>query len=568
MSASGLLSALVFSSAFTAAEMRMPEQPFRMPVDLPMDLSGNFGQLRSTHFHAGLDIRTRQTIGHKIYAAADGYVSRIRVNVYSYGKVVYINHPGGKTTVYAHLDRFSPELEEALKAEWERTRSYEVDIVPAPRQFPVKQGQLIGFSGNTGASGGPHLHFEVRDTRTEEALNPLKHGYKIADAKKPVFTGFRIYSLEGAGLLKGIPPFSEIALTGADGHYKTKAPSVSVSGRVGVGLNAYDPLDLNSFRMGIYKMSVYLNDSLIYGYVMDRFSFPEGKRITVHCDYEDKISSNDAFEKLWVQPGNDSRLYTKGPGSGVFELKPDEKAHLRVVAEDVNGNTSRLTVHLIGASAAKTDYKPTGRIFSFLSEQTESLSGPDFRLLLPPGILFDDVEIPYSEISSVSPPAMREWQLGFSRQHLKGEAEISLSVAAVPALLRSKLYVLHEGKKVVPVSLDGDFVKFSFMRLGRFALAADTTAPVLAPLQNFSVPVSPAQMRLLRFRVSDSQTGVASWEAYLNDRFLLLEYEYKENLFFARDPAVKPGLNTIRVKVRDVVGNETSFEGTFTLVSG
>ncbi len=548
--------------------MRMPEQPFRMPVDLPMDLSGNFGQLRSTHFHAGLDIRTRQTIGHKIYAAADGYVSRIRVNIYSYGKVVYINHPGGKTTVYAHLDRFSPELEVAVKAEWERTRNYEVDIVPAPRQFPVKQGQLIGLSGNTGGSGGPHLHFEVRDTRTEEALNPLKHGYKIADSKKPVFTGLRIYNRQSAGAMKGMPSFSEIAITGSDGHYKPKATVVSAAGRVGVGINAYDPLDLNSFRMGIYKMSVYLNDSLIYGYEMDRFSFQEGKRITVHCDYEDKISSNDAFEKLWVLPGNDSRLYTKGPGSGVFELKPGEKADLRIVAEDVNGNKSRLSVSLEGAAPSKSDFKPVGSVFSFLSEQAESLSGNGCRLLLPPGILFDDSEITYSESPLPAAPALREWQLGSSRQHLKGEAEFRLSVSSVPAFLRARLYVLHEGKKVIPVTLDGEFVKFGFLRLGRFAIAADTVAPILTPLQNFSAPLSPAQMRMLRFRVSDSQTGIAFWEAYLNDKFILLEYEYKENLFFARDPVVKPGLNTIRVRVRDVVGNESSFEGTFTLTSG
>lgn len=558
---------LVFSSAIRAAEMKMPEQEFRMPVDLPMDLSGNFGQLRSTHFHAGLDIRTRQVIGHKIVAVADGYVSRIGVNVYGYGKVVYVTHPNGKTTVYAHLDQFGPKLAKRVEEAWVTQKKYEVNIELKPWELPVVKGEQLGLSGNTGGSGGPHLHFEVRDTETGDHLNPLKHGYKLADTKKPVFTGLRLYSLEESGRVNGQKSQVDIPILPADGNYRSKLSNIPVSGRVGIGINAYDPLDLNSFKMGLYALKMTVNGEVEYAYVHDRFSYEEGRRIVLHCDYEDKISSNNAIEKLWVLPGNDSRLYARGPGSGVLQIEPGKTYSVRIEAQDINGNISRLEFTLSGEAKQKeiSSILPAGRDFSFLSDSAEEFSGDAFSVIIPKDGLYDHLFLPALSKSILNPGELAAWQIGHTKMFLKKQAEIRLKLPAIPEPILKKLYLLHEGKREILGELKNTEYVFSYSRLGRFALLADTLKPDLNALEITPEGTLKNYRGTLRFKTADTHSGIASWEAYINDSFQLLEYEYKENLLFTRNPNVKPGKNTIRVVVKDAVGNAAEFKAEFSL---
>jgi len=557
---------LVMASALQTAESKLPEQDFRSPLDLPMDLSGNFGQLRSTHFHAGLDIRTKQSVGHKVYAVGDGYVSKIRVNIYGYGKVVYISHPNGKTTVYAHLDQFGTTLQERIEAEWQKTRKYEVEINPKAWEIPVKKGDIIGLSGNTGGSGGPHLHFEIRDTETGETLNPLKNGYAIADSKKPVFTGLRLYSLDENGRVNGEKSQSDILLTGSESLYKPKsANAITVSGTIGIGINAHDPVDLNSFRMGLYKLNLYVNDSLIYGYTHDRLSFPEGKRIVLHCDYDEKIAGNNAIEKLWVLPGNDSRLYDKGPGSGMFYVREGKTYRMRIEAEDANGNRSKLEFNLQGTATApgSPKPKPAGKVFSFLQDWADSLTGKNFSLTLPENSLFEDLDVSAYEQSNVKAPELLSWQIGHAKQFLKKDAVIRLNAAVLPAAFLPKLYVLHEGKRIVPSERNDNSFSIRYMRLGRFSLALDTLAPSISGPELSTEGGLKKYEGILRLKTSDSQTGILNWEAELNGEFLMLEYEYKENLLFARKPKLLPGTNTLKVKLSDGVGNETELSLSF-----
>lgn len=558
---------LVTGAVLQTAEAKMPQTEFRSPMDLPLNLSGNFGQLRSTHFHAGLDIRTNQAIGQRVYAVADGYVARVRVNIYGYGKVVYVNHPNGKTTLYAHLDQFSNNLNELVEAEWQKTHRYEVDLQLKPWQMPVKSGELVGLSGNTGGSGGPHLHFEIRDTKTDDILNPLKNGYSIADTKKPVFSELKLYSLEPSGTVNGRVEQAAIPVTGSNSLYVSKLPEITASGKIGIGVNAYDPLDLNSFRMGLYKVRLSVNGETVYGYTLDRLSHDEGRRIPIHCDYDDHISANNAMEKLWVLPGNDSRQYDYGPGSGVITVQDGKIYKCRIEAEDANGNASALEFTIRGTAekAPVNNTKPAGKFFSFLASEPDSLTGKTYKLKIFPDALFDDLDITAFEINGLLTGELKAWQIGNDKIFLKKAAEITVDISNIPAVLLGKIYAMNEGKRWVPSTVKNNKLVITASRLGRFSVYSDTLVPSVAPLDLTSAnTLGKHYNNVFRFRATDRETGIAEWEAWLNDKFLMLEYEYKDNTLFARRPQFQPGNNTLKIVVKDGVGNKTEYAVTFT----
>lgn len=560
----GLLTFVMAAALQTAGSTMHSE--WRMPLDLPMNLSGNFGQLRTTHFHAGLDIRTNQAIGHKVFAVAGGYVARVRVNIYGYGKVIYVNHPNGKTTVYAHLDQLSNTIAERVEAAWYDKKQYEVDLEFKPWEFPVSGGDVIGLSGNTGGSGGPHLHFEIRDTKTEDVLNPLKHGYAVADTKKPVFTELKLYSLESLGAVDGKSDMAEVPLLKSGSNFVAKSPEITASGLVGIGINAYDPIDLNSFRMGLYKVRVLVNDEMIYGYTLDRFSFDEGKRIAIHCDYQGSISRNDAIEKLWVLPGNDSRQYENGPGSGVIQVEAGKTYHCKILAEDVNGNHSQLefTIRGVAPTASSLVQKQAGKPFSFVNPDADSLQEKSFTLRILPDALFEDTHISGFPINGLINGELKAWQIGSEKMFLKRDAEIRLDIQDIPQALLAKLYVLNESKRWVPSRIENGSMWLHYPRLGRFSIYADTVLPSLSAIDiGADGRIGKNYTSLFRFRVTDKETDIAAWEAWLNDEFLLLEYEYKDNLLFAKRPNLKSGNNTIKIIVRDGVGNAFEYNNTF-----
>ncbi|MBN2814449.1 MAG: M23 family metallopeptidase, partial [Bacteroidales bacterium] len=235
----------VIFAALTGVYAQQPNtgSAFCSPVDIPILLSGSYGELRSTHFHAGIDIKTQQTEGKNVLAAAEGYVYRIVVQTDGYGKALYLRHPGGKITVYAHLSMFSPAVEAYVKENQYRRKSFELDLYPEAGKFSYKCGEQIGLSGNTGSSEGPHLHFEVRDRSGSVPLNPLNYGFAIADKTKPRISGLFIYNLVVSDRSKKVIAKTELSLTGNNGHYRLTNDTVTIAGPVGIGIETYDYFD-------------------------------------------------------------------------------------------------------------------------------------------------------------------------------------------------------------------------------------------------------------------------------------------------------------------------------------
>ena len=276
----------LFLCSAVFAQVEYPKDYFRSPLDIPMQLSGNFGELRPNHFHAGFDLRTQQKEGLKVYAVADGYVSRIKISTFGNGKAIYINHPNGFTSVYGHLKTANGEIENYIKKTHYKEQSFEIEMFFKPDELIVKKGEIIAFSGNTGASEGPHLHFEFRDSKTEFIINPMLFGYDkfTKDTKKPIVSGVYVYPLDSKTTVNHSkrPLLLNVSLQ-KDGTYLSD--NVVANGTIGFGISAYDSDDVSFNNNGVYKVQSFYNGKPNFGYEFNTFSFDEMRYINALIDY-------------------------------------------------------------------------------------------------------------------------------------------------------------------------------------------------------------------------------------------------------------------------------------------
>jgi murein DD-endopeptidase MepM/ murein hydrolase activator NlpD len=275
---------------------------FRLPLDIPMQLSGNFGELRPNHFHAGFDFKTNQREGLNVYAVFDGYVSRIKISTYGYGKAIYITHPNGFTTVYGHLQRAVGTIEDKIKEAQYKEESYEVELFLKPGELVVKKGDIIALSGNTGGSEGPHLHFEFRETATEKIVNPFFFGYDqfIKDTKKPIVTSLMVYPLDAESVANRSQRPINLGLSlQKDGTFISE--KVQARGKIGFGINAYDLDDASYNANGTYKTSLISNGKTLFNYQFDEMSFEEGRFINAMIDYNRYKKLKSRVQKLFMK---------------------------------------------------------------------------------------------------------------------------------------------------------------------------------------------------------------------------------------------------------------------------
>src|SRR5699024_2993174 len=303
----------------TLAQPQVPTDYFRSPVDLEISLSGNFGELRGNHFHSGLDIRTNYTQGHPIYAAADGYISRINIGHFGYGKALYIQHPNGYTTVYGHLQRFVGDIQEYTKKQQYRRESYEIQVYPEAGVIPVKKGDLIAYSGNTGGSGGPHLHYEIRDGN-QRPMNPLLFGYHVADTRKPNIDKLRIYTISDNAHVDHQSKNKDLRLTPQnDGSYLDE--SIEALGKIGLRVATFDRLNSVDNKNGAYRIQTKINGEPHHEIRFDRFSFAETRYVNQYIDYAYWIDSKYKVQKLFREQNNQLSIITPSANAGYLNVE-------------------------------------------------------------------------------------------------------------------------------------------------------------------------------------------------------------------------------------------------------
>jgi hypothetical protein len=327
--------------------------PFISPLKIPLALSANFGELRIDHFHSGLDIKTQSVTGKEVVASADGYVYRISVSPGGFGRALYIKHPSGYSTVYGHLERFSKEIDEYVKALQYEKKSFMVTLYPPRDKFPVTQGEIIAWSGNSGSSGGPHLHYEIRKSEGEIPVNPLSFDFAITDNIRPVIEKLVVYPINKNSLINNQNKKKWINVAGSNGKYTLPDDTeINISGNAGFGIKSFDLLDDSNNKCAVYSIELLIDSSKIFKYVMDAFSFNESRYINSHIDYEIYQKENIYIERTFVLPNDKLSVYKNLVHRGIFNFDDNRTHQAEIIVTDMSNNKSTLSFK-IKARAAK-----------------------------------------------------------------------------------------------------------------------------------------------------------------------------------------------------------------------
>lgn len=535
-------------------------QTFRPPLDIPLKLTGNFGELRTNHFHGGLDIATNQVTGLPVYACADGYVSRVVVSPYGYGKALYITHPNGLTTVYGHLESFGDGI-----AQWVRNKQYELesfalDVAIHPESLPVKRSQMVAFSGNTGSSGGPHLHFEVR--RGDTPLNPLSFGFDVADHRSPEASHLYLYPYFDGFTDQ---PQRSVTLVKSGDTWKPAGGVIRVPGnRVGLAIYAWDRQDARDNRNGVYSAELLVDGQRSFRFVLDSLSYLNRRYLNAHLDYRLYMESQRRVHRLFRLPGNQLGIYQYLPNQGLIELRNGSAREIEIRLADYAGNTSRIAFRLERDSLAK----PVGGLMNphLPWTQQNDLEVAGIKVEVPAGSLYEDLSLPIEKEKGGD--WSDRYQVGDAFTPLHREVTISINAEGVPERYRKQALLMNEDhtgrRRSIGGQWENGFIVGHSDRLGDFYIAIDSVPPSLIPI-NIRNGQALGSLRSIRYRVTDALSGVATYRGEIDRRWVLIEYEPKSNLlFYEIEKELEPGAHTLVLQVHDERGNETTSRLSFT----
>lgn len=540
-------------------EKNYPQGYFRNPLNIPIQLAGNFGELRPNHFHSGMDIKTQQRENLPVHAAAEGYVSRIGVSHTGFGNVLYITHPNGYTTVYAHLNSYFPALQAYVKRQQYQQESWATDLTIPPGKFPVKKGDLVAYSGNTGGSAGPHLHFEIRNTATEKPLNPLLFGFEIADSKAPDVYRIAIYDREKS-IYEQSPKIVLVKKVG--NTYVTTQPVIQVAAnKAGVAVGAIDRMNNVPNTYGIYEATLIHNDEPEIDFQLDNIGYEETRYLNAHIDYKVKKGGGPYLQLLFSLPGNELDIYRDLNGDGTVDLTDGAVHNMQLLVKDAYGNTSTVKFALQQsaepapeASCANTMYPGSNNIFEnnrvefYLDEQA----------------LYDNICFKYAETAATSAKSIsNNFRLHTALVPVHDYFSVRLhATKPVPDGLESKVVMVREGEgsSVSATTLEHGWYKGTFRDFGTFHLEIDTIAPKVTPL-GIKPGAILSKAGKISFAMSDA-SGIKSYRAELDGKWLL--FSRKGNvLTYTFDENCGPGSHVLVMKVTDIAGNEGSYRLTF-----
>ena len=555
------LLALLFSLTLSA-QSPYPQDYFRSPMDLPVHPSGTFGELRTNHFHAGLDFRTNQTTGHPVYAAASGHVSRIKVSSYGYGTALYIDHPNGFTTLYGHLSAYGPKIEAYVRAKQYEKKSFDIELFPKAGELEVVQGEVVAYSGNSGGSGGPHLHFEYRDTKTEMILNPLLFGLnkKMQDTKAPAIHGIVVYPLSDDAVVNESkkPMLINLKLQ-KDGTYI--ADKVYAKGKIGFSISTTDKSTGSSGNNGIFKVETFFNGSPHFSYMFDTFAFDESRYVNNFIDYPRYYNTGQRFQKLFVKTPYPLSLLKHTGTNGQFTIVKDTVKNFRIVVSDFHGNKTLVNGSIEYSDKPGTVADPKHVTPYFVKAANDNnYTKNNVSVFIPANALYDDFYMDFDVTDSVL-------HLHNATVPVHTAVTVSFDAANIPKEKLPKTFIAGFTDKRISYNntyMEDGKLTAKVKTLGNFKLAMDTTAPkIFSP--SFAEGKWLTKNDTFSLKISDDMSGIATFDAWLNGKWILMHYDYKTRIIFHNfsDGVVAEGRNDLKVTVTDNVGNSTTFETHF-----
>ncbi|MDR0896184.1 MAG: M23 family metallopeptidase [Prevotellaceae bacterium] len=508
---------------------------FVPPIDEPIFFSGNFGEIRSNHFHGGLDFKTGGAIGKPVHALANGYISRIRVT-HGSGYVLDVAYDSGYATINRHLSAFVGAIAARVDSLQYAQESWEVEIVPSPEEYPVKSGQLIARSGNTGYSYGPHLHLDLIETNTGDQIDPLPFFSEyVKDYTAPRAVGIRLFPQYGKGVVEGM----------------------SAWGEIGVGIRAYDYMDGVHNRYGVHTVILAVDGTEVFRSVVDRFAQRESRMINSW--------TSGQYMKSFIEPGNTLRMLHASNGNrGLITIDEERPYHLVYTLCDALGNTSKVRYTIQGR---RMEIPPVTQRekYIFRWNKTNLLQEPGLTLAVPRGNLYDDAYLNYA-VRGDSNDLSFTYQLNDTRIPLQGYADLSIGLRRRPIADTTKYYVagVHaNGKKYrVGGSYRNGYMQVAVRELGTYTVAIDTVPPVVTPI---GVQRWGRQGRIT-YRVKDSETGIRSYRGTIDGAYTAfgIPNSVSGNIVYSIDPKrIKQGKHVVELTVTDECGNVTVVKNTF-----
>lgn len=533
---------------------------FASPLDIPLLLSGNFGELRPNHFHAGVDFKTQGREGLNIYAIKEGYVSRIKVGAYGYGKALYITHPNGYTSVYAHLQKFAPAIEAYIKKRQYARKSFEIDAYPKENELVVKKGQLVGLGGNTGSSAGPHLHFEIRDA-SSNAVNPLLYGYEIKDNIPPDVYQVMAYPLGREAQINQSQLPQTVKLTKQpDGSYL--ADKVFASGTIGFGLQSIDKQNDTHHQNGVYKVTLAVNGEPHFQYIFDKLSFNEARYINTFIDYQTYVDKKSRVQLLYRGKGNRiSTIYTVNKNEGQLEVKENMGYLVTITAEDIKGNVSKISIPVEGKKLDVKEPRPVVNGEVIVSGRDQYFTFDGGNIYFPERTFYNDFLIQIESkndtltLHNSATAVHKFFNLSFDNKKFSEKEAKQVFIARLDEKNRpSAERTIYKNKLFTTRTRN----------LGRFTLMKDTIAPTLRPLNfknNATVTAS-----TLKVEIKDDLSGIESYSATLNGQWILFEYEPKTQTLtfdFSDIDTKKTDTYKLEMIAKDGVGNVQKLDVSF-----
>lgn len=552
---------LIYSGALIA-QSPYPQDYFRSPMDLPVHPSGTFGELRNNHFHSGLDFRTKQKTGFPVFAVAEGYVSRIRVSSYGYGTALYIDHPNGYTTLYGHLLAYSPKIDAYVRAKQYEKKSFDIELFLKPGEITVEKGEEVALSGNSGGSGGPHLHFEYRDTKTEYVINPLLFGLdkKMKDTKAPTILGLKVYPIsDDAVVNESKKPFLVNLRLQKDGTYL--ADKIEARGKVGFSVSTSDKSTGSYGNNGIYSIKTFYNGSPGFNINFDTFAFNESRYINNFIDYPHYYTTGQRFQKLFVKTPYPLSLVKHNTTKGQFEVVQDTVQNYRIEIYDFHGNKA-IVNGSIQHSAKPARIMDAKHITPYMvkAANDNSYTKNNVSVFIPANTFYEDFYMDFDVKDSVL-------ELHNPTVPVHTNVIVSFDVSHLPADVLQKTFIEgFTGKRRTynHSYMDEGRLTAKVRSLGSYRLAQDTTPPkIFSP--SFAEGKWLSQFNTFSFKISDDLSGIATFDAWLNGKWALMHYDYKTRIIYHNfsDGIVADGRNDLKIVVTDNVGNSATFETHF-----
>ena len=531
---------IVFSFIAFCVTTTQAQSTFIFPLKGKIALNGNYGEVRPNHFHAGIDFKTHYVNHLPIYAVADGYVSRIKISTTGYGKVLYVTHPNGLVSVYGHEYVFADKIKQYVENAQEIAEVFEIELFPKPNELLVKQGDVIGYTGNTGSSEGPHLHFEIRDKKTEAPLNPLRF-LKIEDEVAPKIQRVALYSFYK--LEKLLIPSKKI-------------DTLMLPQATGFGVECFDYEQTQGNKNNIYKAEIYVDGKLYYQHIIDSIPFDLARYVNTYADYDLKKQQHITIQKLFKEKNNDLPIYKIINNNGFIFFKDEAYHSVKLIVYDFYNQKDEVVfvVKMVPSIAKK---ESLGDLNNCLEPFKSSAA--DYNLELPAKSLYEDAKLVVSYQNNILSFTAERYDIPF-----QNNCSISLKIPTSLVKYGNKLCIadITKGtKSYIDGNFENGFVKANIKTLGKYKVDADTVAPQIT-LQ--SQKKSPYKIgNIVSFKVSDSYSGISVFKLHLNGKWHLAEYERKTNMiFFTIDEKVNKGSIILNLQVSDKKNNQTNFQTT------